>query len=137
MIRFGVSLEEKLLKKFDGISRQKKYQNRSEAIRDLIRDMLVKSEWANPRGEVTGVISLVYDHHKRELVNNLTKIQHHHSGIAIIASQHVHLNHRNCLEVIVVKGDAVNVTGFAAKVRATKGIKHGGLVMTTTGGGIE
>jgi len=136
LVRFGVSLEEGLLVKFDKHCRANNYEDRSEAIRDLIRDRLVKDEWADTKGEVTGVISLVYDHHKRELVDNLIRIQHDHGGAIIIASQHIHLSHDNCLEVIVVRGKVKELSGLAFRLRSTKGVKHGELVMSTTGSGI-
>lgn len=136
LVRFGVSLEKDLLAQFDKLCAEKKYENRSEAIRDLIRDTLVKQQWADTKGEVSGVISLVYDHHKRELVDYLINIQHDHQG-TVVASQHVHLDHHNCLEVIIVKGEAKNVIDLASKLRSTKGVKHGELVMTTTGKGIQ
>jgi len=129
-------LEKGLLANFDKWCGQKKYVNRSEAIRDLIRDNLVKKEWAKIRGVVSGVISLVYDHHKRELVDYLIGIQHDHKA-AIIASQHVHLDHDNCLEVIIVRGGVGEIKALAAKLRSTKGVKHGELVMTTTGKEIQ
>lgn len=136
IVRFGVSLDKHLLTDFDKWCGQKKYMNRSEAIRDLIRDNLVKAEWLNAKGNVSGVISLVYDHHKRELVDYLIGIQHDHHTM-IIASQHVHLDHDNCLEVIIVRGDVKEIKDLAAKLRSTKGVKHGELVMTTTGKGIK
>jgi len=132
LIRFGVSLEKELSGKFDKLCRGRKYANRSEAIRDLIRDELVKDEWSKQKGEVSGVITLVYDHHKRELVDHLISVQHDHQS-TIIASQHVHLDHDNCLEVIILKGNAKDVSDLAARLRSTKGVKHGELVMTTTG----
>jgi CopG family nickel-responsive transcriptional regulator len=136
LIRFGVSLDSELLKKFDRLCSDNSYGNRSEAIRDLIRDRLVKDEWANINGHVTGVISLVYDHHHRELLDNLISIQHDHQAL-IIASQHIHLDHSNCLEVIIVKGDAKATKDLASRLRSAKGVKHGELVMTTTGKGIK
>ncbi len=137
LVRFGVSLEKKLLSSFDSLCRKNNYGNRSEAIRDLIRDRLVKDEWAAAKGEVTGVITLVYDHHKRELVDNLIRIQHDHKGAVIIASQHIHLDHDNCLEVIVVKGEVTSVSDLASRLRSSKGVKHGELTMTTTGKSIN
>lgn len=136
LVRFGVSLDKDLLAQFDRSCAEKKYENRSEAIRDLIRDRLVRQQWADTKGEVSGVISLVYDHHKRELVDYLINIQHEHQD-TVVASQHVHLDHHNCLEVIIVKGDASGITELASKLRSTKGVKHGELVMTTTGKGIH
>jgi len=131
IIRFGVSLEKELLEKFDRLTKEKKYPNRSEAIRDLIRENLVKREWAEGK-EVAGAITLVFDHHKRELVNNLTDIQHDFHTL-IISSQHIHLDHDNCLEIIVVKGKPTEVRELADKLRATKGVKYGSLSIATTG----
>ena len=131
IIRFGVSLEKELLEKFDRLIKVKKYPNRSEAIRDLIRENLVKREWIEGK-EVAGAITLVFDHHKRELVNNLTDIQHDFHTL-IISSQHIHLDHDNCLEIIVVRGKPIEVRELADKLRATKGVKYGSLSIATTG----
>ncbi|HCL90956.1 MAG TPA: nickel-responsive transcriptional regulator NikR, partial [Candidatus Atribacteria bacterium] len=116
IIRFGVSLEKELLEKFDILIKEKKYPNRSEAIRDLIRENLVKKEWVEGK-EVAGAITLVFDHHKRELMNTLTDIQHDFHTL-IISSQHIHLDHDNCLEIIVVKGKPTEVRELADKLRA-------------------
>ncbi|PIV64318.1 MAG: nickel-responsive transcriptional regulator NikR [bacterium (Candidatus Ratteibacteria) CG01_land_8_20_14_3_00_40_19] len=131
IVRFGVSLEKELLHKFDSLIGEKRYPNRSEAIRDLIRENLVKREWV--KGEkVAGVIALVYDHHKRELVNTLTDIQHHYHSL-IISTQHIHLDEDNCLEVVVVRGKPKEVESLADRLKATKGVKHSSLIMTTVG----
>ena len=131
LIRFGVSLDNDLLDKFDKLIKQENYTNRSEAIRDLIREKLVKKEWIGNK-EVTGAITLVYDHHKRELLNSLIDIQHdfHH---LIVSSQHIHLDHDNCLEIIVVKGKPREVEKLANMMKAAKGVKYGALSMATTG----
>jgi CopG family nickel-responsive transcriptional regulator len=131
IVRFGVSLEKELLEKFDILSREKQYPNRSEAIRDLIREELVKREWVEGK-EVAGAITLVFDHHKRELMNTLTDIQHDFYQL-IISSQHVHLDHDNCLEIIVVRGKPRGAKELADKLRATKGVKYGSLSIATTG----
>ena len=131
IVRFGVSLEKKLLDNFDKLSKEKQYPNRSEAIRDLIREELVKREWVEGK-EVAGSITLVFDHHKRELMNTLTDIQHDFYQL-IISSQHVHLDHDNCLEIIVVRGKPRGVKELADKLRATKGVKYGVLSIATTG----
>ena len=131
IVRFGVSLEKELLKKFDMLIKEKKYSNRSEAIRDLIRGNLVKREWVEGK-EVAGAITLVFDHHKRDLVNILTDIQHDFHTL-IISSQHIHLDHDNCLEIIVVRGKPKEVRELADKLRATKGVKYGSLSIATTG----
>ena len=131
IIRFGVSLEKELLEKFDKLIKEKKYPNRSEAIRDLIRENLVKREWIEDK-EVAGAITLVFDHHKRELVNILTDIQHNFHQL-IISSQHIHLDHDNCLEIIVVRGKPTEVRELTDKLRVTKGVKYGALSIATTG----
>jgi len=136
IIRFGISLDKELLAPFDRLCKEKKYANRSEAIRDLIRDGLVREEWVGVKGEVTGVITIVYDHHKRELVDTLMSVQHDHQGM-IIASQHIHLNHDNCLEVIIVKGASGRTRELFSRLRSAKGVKHGEFVMTTTGKGLK
>jgi CopG family nickel-responsive transcriptional regulator len=131
LARFGISLEKDLLKEFDRLIREKNYSNRSEAIRDLIRDSLVKEEWKKGK-EVAGAISIVYDHHKRELMDVIVDIQHEYQDM-IVASQHAHLDHHNCLEVIIVKGKSDNIKTLADKLRAVKGVKHGSLTLTTLG----
>ena len=131
IVRFGVSLEKELLDKFDRLIKEKKYPNRSEAIRDLIRENLVKREWVEGK-EVAGAITLVFDHHKRDLVNILTDIQHDFHQL-IISSQHIHLDHDNCLEIIVVRGKPTEVRELADKLRAAKGVKYGSLSIATTG----
>lgn len=131
LIRFGVSVEENLLDKFDKLIQEENYPNRSEAFRDLIREKLVKKEWEENK-EVAAAITLVYDHHKRALLNSLTDIQHdfHH---LIISTQHIHLDQDNCLEVVVVKGRPKEIEELANKMKSTKGIKHSALTMATTG----
>ncbi len=131
IVRFGVSLEKELLDKFDRLIKEKKYSNRSEAIRDLIRENLVKREWVEGK-EVAGAITLVFDHHKRDLVNILTDIQHDFYQI-IISSQHIHLDHSNCLEIIVVRGKPTEVRELANKLKSNRGVKYGALSIATTG----
>ena len=134
LVRFGISMQEGLLKEFDQYIKERTYQNRSEAIRDLIRDTLVESEWSDIEKiqEVVGTITFVYDHHKRELVNALLDIQHDYDNL-VIASQHIHLDHDHCLEVSVVKGSTAVIRDLANKIRSMKGVKHAALNMTTTG----
>ena len=136
VIRFGVSLNEKLLDGFDRLISKKGYTNRSEAIRDLIRDSLVKDEWEAGNKETVGTITLVYDHHTRELTHTLTDLQHHHHK-SIISTTHIHLDQHNCLEVLVVKGKGRDIKAIADKVIGTKGVKHGKLSATTTGRSIQ
>ncbi len=135
IIRFGVSLEKELLDKFDRLIKSKKYPNRSEALRDLIRQDLVAREWEQGR-EIAGAITLVYNHHRRELVNRLTDIQHHFHKI-IISAQHIHLDHDNCLEIIALRGNPVEARRLADALKSVKGVKHGTLSMSTTGKAIE
>jgi len=131
VFRFGISLDKDLLDKFDRLIREKNYTNRSEAFRDLIREDLVKAEWRQNK-EIVGAITLIYDHHKRELVNKLMDIQHDFGDI-IISSQHIHLDHNNCLEIIAVKGVAKEAQRLADSLKSVKGVKHGTLSLSTTG----
>jgi len=131
LVRFGVSLEKSLLEDFDKLISSKQYSNRSEAVRDLIRHSLVEEEWKKGK-DVAGAISLVYDHHKRELMDIIVDIQHGYHDM-IIASQHAHLDHHNCLEVVIVKGKSEKIKALADKLRAVKGVKHGSLTLTTLG----
>ncbi len=134
-IRFGVSLDSELLDKFDKLCGEKSYQTRSEAIRDLIRNMLVEKEWDETEGEMAGTLSLVYDHHQSGLSQRLTELQHdaHH---LIMSTLHVHLDHDNCLEVLVLKGNGKDIKELAHRLISTKGVKHGKLGLTTTGDGL-
>jgi CopG family transcriptional regulator, nickel-responsive regulator len=132
LTRFGVSLSEKLLEEFDRLIDEKGYTNRSEAIRDLIREKLVEEEWQADAAEVAGTVSLVYDHHMLDLPKRLTDIQHDHHDL-VLSTLHVHLDHHNCLEVLLLKGPANEVRGLGEKLASTKGIKHGKLTLTTTG----
>jgi CopG family nickel-responsive transcriptional regulator len=131
LVRFGVSLEKDLLFRFDAFLKEKKYTNRSEAIRDLIREDLVKKQWQEDK-EIAGTITMIYDHHKRELVNKLTDIQHGFGGI-IISTQHIHLDHHNCLEIIAVKGRPKAAQELADTLKAVKWVKHATLSMSSTG----
>ena len=131
-IRFGVSLDSELLDKFDVLCDERCYQTRSEAIRALIRNTLVPQEWEDTDREIAGTLTLVYDHHKSDLAQRLTEIQHDVHDI-IITSLHVHLDHYNCLEVLVLKGPGQQVRNLAQRLISTKGVKHGKLSLTTTG----
>ncbi len=128
--RFGVSIEEKLLEKFDQYISKKKYHNRSEALRDLIRKELIDESWSDKNMEVAGAVIIVYDHHRKELVENLVGIQHNYHEI-IISSQHVHLDHHNCLEIIVVKGGIRKVYKLEEELKVAKGVKHAALSKST------
>lgn len=129
--RFTVSMDEKLLADFDTYIRQRKYVNRSEAIRDLIRSVFVEKEWQADK-QVMGVISLVYDHHQPKLQEKLTEIQHdyHHQ---VISTTHVHMDHFNCLEVVIIRGKADSVVELTNDLRSLKGVRNCNLAMSTTG----
>jgi len=135
LFRFGISLDKKLLDEFDILIKKKSYSNRSEAFRDLIRQELVKEEWVDG-SEVVGAITLVYGHHKRELVNKLTDIQHDFQKV-IVSTQHIHLDHDNCLEIIAARGNPKDVKSLADALKSVKGVKHGTLSMSSTGKDIK
>jgi len=130
--RFSVSLPKDLLDRLDRFMKESGYQNRSEAVRDLIRGMAVEEEWKSEKHEVVGTITLVYSHDSRDLADKLTDIQHsHHKNI--ISTTHVHLDEHNCLETLIVRGKAKKIKEIADSLISAKGVKHGKLVTTTTG----
>src|SRR3954454_17990973 len=133
--RIGVAIDSDLLAQFDRLIEARGYSNRSEAFRDLIRDELVEKTWETPDSLVFGTVTLVYDHHVRMLGDKLTDLQHHHYE-NILSSMHVHLDHDNCLEVIIVRGKAGDVQHIADALISTKGVKHGRLTITTSGAGL-
>jgi len=130
--RIGVAIDSSLLKKFDQLIASRGYTNRSEAFRDLIRDELVQESWRRPDSQVVGTVTLVYDHHVRLLNEKLTDFQHAHFH-NILSTLHVHLDHDNCLEVLVVKGKAAVVKKIADALISTKGVKLGRLTLASTG----
>ena len=132
-VRFGVSIDERLLDSFDKLISDKGYNNRSEAVRDLIRNALVDEQWSHDdEEEMVGTVSLVFNHHTRELSDKLTEHQHsHHQNI--VSALHVHLDAHNCLEVVVLKGKAKEIRRLADELIGTKGVKHGRLMTTTSG----
>lgn len=129
--RFTISLEEELLADFDMFMQQHHYENRSEAIRDLIRARSVQNEWAADK-DVMGVITLVYDHHRHQVQDKITELQHdyHHQ---IVSTTHVHMDHNNCLEVIIIRGKAAEVQKLADNLIALRGVRSGKLAMSSTG----
>ncbi len=126
--RFGVSLEENILQSLDEFAKNQHFPNRSQAIRNLIKNSLVKDKTIKNK-VVAGAIVIVYDHHKRELNNKIMHLQHDYHDL-ILSTQHVHLAHDLCLETIAVKGQAQKLIQLSDKIIGTKGIKHGKLVMT-------
>ena len=135
LVRFGVSLDHHLLDDFDRLIQRRNYTNRSEALRDLIRDNLVGQEWDEDK-ETVGTITFVYDHHVRDLTRKLTDIQHGYQKL-ILSGMHVHLDHDHCLEVLVMKGKGSEIKKVSDALIATKGVKHGKLTMTSTGKGLN
>jgi CopG family transcriptional regulator, nickel-responsive regulator len=132
VVRFGVSIEERLLERFDALIAEKAYVNRSEALRDLIRASLVDEQWNLGEAEAVGTVTLVYDHRTHDLADKLTEHQHthHHEIVSVL---HVHLDAQNCLEVVVLRGVALDIKRIADSLVGTKGVKHGKFVATTTG----
>ena len=135
LFRFGVSLDKALLDKFDRYIRERNYSNRSEAFRDLIRQELIKKEWQEG-DDVAGAITLIYDHHRKDLLNKITDLQHDFQKV-IISTQHIHLDHDNCLEIVAVRGQPREVTKLADMMKSIKGVKHCTLSMSSTGEHIE
>jgi len=136
LTRIGVALDADLLEKFDQLIEQRGYSNRSEAFRDLIRNELVEEAWKSPESEVVGSVTLVYDHHVRQLSDKLLDVQHDHHD-AILSTLHVHLDHHNCLEVLLVKGKAADVQRIANALISTKGVKHGRLTLSSSGENLD
>jgi CopG family transcriptional regulator, nickel-responsive regulator len=132
IIRFGISMDAKLLERFDAFLDSHGYANRSEAVRDLVRDRLVQEEWKNEREETVGTITLVYDHHQHELTEKLTDLQHRWHA-QILSAMHIHLDEHHCLEVLAVRGRASTLRKISDALLSAKGVKHGKLVMTSTG----
>jgi CopG family nickel-responsive transcriptional regulator len=130
LIRTGISLERELLERFDRIIKEKGYGNRSEAIRDLVRDHFVEEDIASDK-VVVATLTLVYDHHQPNLSEQLIEAQHAYKG-QVLATTHVHLDHRNCLEVIILKGRGTDAKKFSDHLLSLKGVKHGKLVLTST-----
>ena len=129
--RFGVSIEPMLLKKFDKIIKKKGYTNRSEAIRDIIREKLIEEKYNNFKVKSIATLTILYDHHIGSLTDKLLDLQHKNTE-EILVTSHVHIDHKNCLEVIVLKGLTLNIIELANKIKALKGIKHGELVITNS-----
>ncbi|UMZ75126.1 nickel-responsive transcriptional regulator NikR [Natranaerofaba carboxydovora] len=136
LTRFGISIPETLLVEFDKVINRKGYPNRSEAIRDLIREHLIEKEWTDDREEVAGTVTLVYDHHVKGLTNHLVALQHDYHDM-ILSTMHIHLDHDNCLEVLVVKGKAKRAQEMVEQMTTVKGVKHGKFTMTSTGKNIS
>ncbi len=130
-VRFGVSLDLELLDQFDKLLRGLGYDNRSEAVRDLIRQKLLEEEWKTPEQQTFAAVMLVYDHHKMALPARLTELQHE-SLAQIIGSLHVHIDKQNCLEIIVMRGKGKDLRALGDKMISLKGVNYGSLNMGTS-----
>jgi len=131
IVRFGVSIEEKLLTKFDSHINEKGYVNRSEAIRDLIRDVLVEQRIENPETESFGTLTIIYNHHHGEISDKLNNVQHDYFQ-NIVSTTHIHLDSHNCLEVLILKGKAGHLKSLADMILSIKNVKHGKFVIAST-----
>ena len=129
--RVGVSFEPELLSKFDRAIREKGYTNRSEAVRDIVRESLLRDEVAAGKGEVVGTLTILYDHERGDVTHRLLHIQHDHHA-DVLSTLHVHVDERNCLEVLIIRGEAAQVRHLADGIRAVKGVLYGELVITKT-----
>lgn len=134
MERFSISVPEKLLVDFDRYIAKRGYENRSEAVRDLMRAAFIKEQWEKG-SEVVGVVTIVFDHHQKQLQDRLTKIQHDY-GSMVISATHVHLDHHNCLEVVIVRGKAGKVQEIADRIKSVRGVIDSSLSMSCCGKGI-
>ncbi len=136
IVRFSTTITPKLLERFDKILEERGYANRSEGIRDIIRNFIVANEWEREAGEAVGSLTLLYDHDVRGVSDKLIELQHtHHTSI--LSSMHVHLDEHNCLEVLVIRGKAKEIKKISDALIASRGVKHGKLVMTSTGKGLD
>jgi CopG family nickel-responsive transcriptional regulator len=131
LVRTGLSLERELLERFDTAINRRGYQNRSEAIRDLIREHLVE-EAVEGNKVIVGTLTMVYDHHQPNLSAKLIEAQHE-AASKVLAATHVHLDHHHCLEVVILKGRSSEVKSLADRILSLRGVKHGKLAVTTTG----
>ena len=133
LVRFSIAMPEDLLCAFDElVSRRGIAKNRSEVIRDLVRDALVDEEWDNPCQEIVGTLTMVYSHHASDITEKLDHIQHQYHR-QIISSMHIHLDEHNCLEIVAMRGEADDIRHIADALLGIKGVKHGRLTTTTTG----
>lgn len=128
--RFGISIDSDLLESFDRLLTRKGYENRSEAIRDLIRAAIVEEKQESGNEEMVGTVTMVYNHHVRDLSDKLTEHQHQHHH-QVVSALHVHLDAHNCLEVLILRGTAQDIRKISDELLGVKGVKHGRLFMTT------
>jgi CopG family nickel-responsive transcriptional regulator len=132
LVRFGISIPGDLIARFDALIAEAGYANRSEAVRDLIRNRLVDAAWASGTGEMIGTFTMVYDHHVAELGDALTEIQHRHHA-SILSTLHIHMDAHLCLEVLVLRGPVETIKKIADTLTGMRGVRHGKLTVTSTG----
>jgi CopG family nickel-responsive transcriptional regulator len=130
--RFGVSMDGELLERLDRLVKRKRYPNRSEAIRDLVRGALVEEEWDSPKDNAIGVLVIVYEHKQRELTSRLLRREHGHAG-EIVTTLHLHLDRDNCLEAKVIRGKPSEIRTIGDELMTMKGVKYGRLIPATIG----
>ncbi len=128
VVRFSVSVEKDLLERFDKYCKAEKYATRSEAVRQLIREKLTQQAWEKGQSQVAGTLTLVYDHHRSSLRDQLMELQHRHTDLTI-SVMHVHMDPSRCMEVLALKGQAIRLRNFASELRGMKGILQGELVI--------
>lgn len=131
-VRFSISVDSELLEKFDEAIKEKKYENRSKAIRDLIRHLIIEREWERSEGEVMGSLTLLYCHETRGTMEKLLHIQHERCS-NIVSSMHLHLDEHNCMEIIAIRGMPQEVTQISDELISCRGVKHGKLIMSSMG----
>ena len=132
LVRLSLSIEQSLLERLEAVMHAHGYANRSEFVRDLVRDRLVEESWADD-AEALGTVTLIYDHHQHQLAERLMDLQHHHHG-AVLATTHIHLDERLCAEMIMVRGRASELRELASELQKQKGVLHAALSMSATGG---
>jgi CopG family nickel-responsive transcriptional regulator len=132
LMRFGVSMDEELLERFDAWLELRGWANRSEAIRDLVRERLVEEAWQSGAEQVVATLTFIYDHHISDLQDRLTRLQHRQHSL-VRCSMHVHLDHDNCLEVLVMHGAPADIQAMADRILGSRGVKHGQLVRSSEG----
>ncbi len=136
LVRFSVSMDSELLDNFDALAKRRGAANRSEAIRDLIRDALVEEDWKSGKGEAMAAVVIVYDHHSRDINNRLNGIQHENPG-AVVSSLHIHMDEHRCMEIIVLRGERELLSQLAYRIVGTRGVIHGRMLTSTTGKGLS
>lgn len=136
LTRLSFSIENTLSEKLEKMVDQKGYNNRSEFIRDMIRERIVEDEWTNAQNDVIGTITIIFDHHKRELSNKLTELQHLHHKL-VLTSTHIHLSRDICAEMIMLKGDGKSIQKLSDNLKQQRGVLYCGLTMGSTGSNLK